>query len=96
MSGIRITPTAAKSTNRVPKVEKTITNNNVQFVIPISHDNGLIMSSYSDCANARYWNNLLATKGLMHVKHKLNEKLFNVPDCPPVVLAILAANLHKP
>ena len=56
-------------------VEKTITNNNVQFVIPISHDNGLIMSSYSDCANARYWNNLLATKGLMHVKHKLNEKL---------------------
>ena len=56
-------------------IEKTITNTNVQFVIPISHDNGLIMSSYSDCGNARYWNNLLAAKGLMFVKQKLNEKL---------------------
>ena len=56
-------------------VEKTITNNNVQFVIPINPDNGLIMSSYSDCANARYWNNLLANKGLDYVKVKLNEKL---------------------
>jgi monoamine oxidase/predicted heme/steroid binding protein len=56
-------------------VEKTITNTNVQFVIPISSDNGLIMSSYSDCANARYWNNLLVSKGLDYVKVKLNEKL---------------------
>jgi cytochrome b involved in lipid metabolism len=56
-------------------VEKTITNTNVQFVIPVSSDNGLIMSSYSDCANARYWNNLLVSKGLDYVKVKLNEKL---------------------
>ena len=56
-------------------VEKTITNTNVQFVIPVSSDNGLIMSSYSDCANARYWNNLLMSKGLDYVKVKLNEKL---------------------
>jgi predicted heme/steroid binding protein len=33
------------------------------------------MSSYSDCANARYWNNLLMSKGLDYVKVKLNEKL---------------------
>jgi len=56
-------------------IEKTITNNNVQFVIPINPDNGLIMSSYSDCANARYWNNLLTSKGLDYVKVKLNTKL---------------------
>ena len=56
-------------------VEKTITNTSVQFVIPVNPDNGLIMSSYSDCANARYWNNLLASKGLDYVKVKLNEKL---------------------
>jgi hypothetical protein len=56
-------------------IEKTITNTNVQFVIPINPDNGLIMSSYSDCANARYWNNLLASKGLDYVKVKLNTKL---------------------
>ena len=56
-------------------VEKTITNTNVQFVIPVNPDNGLIMSSYCDCANARYWNKLLANKGLDYVKVKLNEKL---------------------
>jgi len=56
-------------------IEKTITNTNVQFVIPVSSDNGLIMSSYSDCANARYWNNLLVSKGLDYVKVKLNTKL---------------------
>jgi monoamine oxidase len=56
-------------------IEKTITNTNVQFVIPVSSNNGLIMSSYSDCANARYWNNLLMNKGLDYVKVKLNEKL---------------------
>ena len=56
-------------------IQKTITNTNVQFVIPINPDNGLIMSSYSDCANARYWNNLLISKGLDYVKVKLNTKL---------------------
>ena len=56
-------------------VEKTITNTQVQFVIPINPNNGLIMSSYSDCANANYWNLLLAKKGLDYVKQTLNTKL---------------------
>ena len=56
-------------------VEKTITNSQVQFVIPINPNNGLIMSSYSDSANANYWNLLLAKKGLEFVKAKLNIKL---------------------
>ena len=56
-------------------VKKTITNTKVQFVIPISSNNGLIMSSYSDCANAKYWNNLLVKKGLDYVKQTLNTKL---------------------
>ena len=56
-------------------VEKTITNSQVQFVIPINPNNGLIMSSYSDCANANYWNLLLAKRGLEFVKAKLNTKL---------------------
>jgi monoamine oxidase len=56
-------------------IKKTITNTNVQFVIPISSNNGLIMSSYSDCANARFWNNLLIKKGLDYVKQTLNTKL---------------------
>jgi cytochrome b involved in lipid metabolism len=33
------------------------------------------MSSYSDCANARFWNNLLAKKGLDYVKQTLNNTL---------------------
>ena len=56
-------------------IEKTITNSQVQFVIPINPNNGLIMSSYSDCANANYWNLLLVKKGLAFVKAKLNIKL---------------------
>ena len=56
-------------------VEKTITNSQVQFVIPINPNNGLIMSSYSDSANANYWNLLLTKKGLEFVKAKLNIKL---------------------
>jgi monoamine oxidase len=62
-------------------IEKTITNSEVQFIIPINPNNGLIMSSYSDCANAKYWNLLLAKKGIDYVKNKLNEKLnelFNI------------------
>lgn len=56
-------------------IKKTITNSKVQFVIPINSNNGLIMSSYSDCANARFWNNLLAKKGLDYVKQTLNSTL---------------------
>jgi cytochrome b involved in lipid metabolism len=56
-------------------IEKTITNSEVQFVIPINPNNGLIMSSYSDCANARFWNLLRAKKGIQFVKNKLNIKL---------------------
>jgi hypothetical protein len=56
-------------------IKKTITNSKVQFVIPINSNNGLIMSSYSDCANARFWNNLLIKKGLDYVKQTLNTKL---------------------
>ena len=59
-------------------IKKTITNSKVQFVIPISSNNGLIMSSYSDCANAKYWNNLLAKKGLDYVKQTLNNRLNQV------------------
>jgi len=56
-------------------IKKTITNSEVQFVIPINPNNGLIMSSYSDCANARFWNLLRAKKGIAYVKSKLNIKL---------------------
>jgi len=56
-------------------VKKTITNSQVQFVIPINPNNGLIMSSYSDCANARFWNLLRAKKGITYVKNILNIKL---------------------
>jgi monoamine oxidase len=56
-------------------VEKTITNSQVQFVIPINPNTGLIMSSYSDCANARFWNLLRAKKGVAYVKNILNIKL---------------------
>ena len=56
-------------------IQKTVTNSNLQFVIPISPDNGLIMSSYSDCNNANFWKSLLSKKGINVVKEKLNAAL---------------------
>ena len=56
-------------------IQKTVTNTNLQYVIPISLGNGLIMSSYSDCKNANYWNSLLTNKGINVVKAKLNAAL---------------------
>ena len=56
-------------------IQKTITNNEVQFIIPVNSDNGLIMSSYSDCENANYWKIMETKKGIDYLKEKLNKKL---------------------
>ena len=56
-------------------IKKTVTNTPIQFVIPINPSSGLIMSSYSDCKNANYWNNLFTNKGINYVKEKLNKYL---------------------
>ena len=55
-------------------IHKTVTNNELQFVIPINSNNGLIMSSYSDNKCAKYWL-LLKNKNMKYLKYILHKKL---------------------
>ena len=67
-------------------IPKTITNDKLQFVIPINSDTGLIMSSYNENLSTKknYWNELYK-KGESVLKtalHKNLNKIFNtfIPD----------------
>ena len=60
-------------------IEKTSTNNELQFVIPINSNNGLIMSSYNENISTKknYWNELFKRGG--NLFHKtLQKKLSNL------------------
>jgi len=53
---------------------KIVTQNKLQFIIPIDYDNGLIQISYSDSYNADFWNNLKNKKEIKkHLSRILNE-----------------------
>jgi len=57
---------------------KIVTQNKLQFIIPINYDNGLIQISYSDSYNADFWNNLKNKKDIMkHLTRILNEMFPN-------------------
>tara|TARA_B110001450_G_scaffold251404_1_gene271482 strand:- start:1953 stop:3353 length:1401 start_codon:yes stop_codon:yes gene_type:complete len=59
-------------------VNKTVTNDELQFVIPINKNNGLIMSSYTELHNSDYWMkhyNNDKTKNKIKFKNLLNKKL---------------------
>ena len=56
-------------------IPKTITNNQLQYIIPISPDNGLIMSSYTDLKNSKYWLKLYTEKTEDEFKKILHAKL---------------------
>ena len=60
-------------------IKKTTTNEELQFIIPINPETGLIMSSYNENLSTKenYWNNLYK-KGTNILKLKLREKLNNL------------------
>tara|TARA_Y100000022_G_scaffold167492_2_gene152307 strand:+ start:2713 stop:4065 length:1353 start_codon:yes stop_codon:yes gene_type:complete len=60
-------------------IKKTTTNNELQFIIPINPETGLIMSSYNENLSNRenYWNNLYK-KGVNVLKKELHKKLNQV------------------
>ena len=60
-------------------IKKTTTNEELQFIIPINPETGLIMSSYNENLSTKenYWNNLYK-KGSNILKVKLREKLNNL------------------
>ena len=60
-------------------IPKTSTNDNLQFVIPINSDSGLIMSSYNENLSSQknYWNKLFK-KSENLLKKTLRENLSNI------------------
>ena len=48
---------------------KLTTNNHLKYIIPINKENGLIMISYSDNINAKYW------KKYLNIENKLKDKI---------------------
>ena len=60
-------------------IPKIVTNEQLQFIIPIDHKSGLIMSSYNEnlSTNQNYWLNLY-NKSKTHFKTTLNQKLNNI------------------
>ncbi len=66
------------------KIPKTITNNQLQYIIPINPDSGLIMTSYTDLKNSKYWLKNYTDKSIPDFKNLLHSKLkstFNI-DIP--------------
>lgn len=59
-------------------IHKTTTNSNLRFIIPINKQNGLIMSSYSDCKYAHYWKKYLNKKKSNDLSNDLVKKLKDV------------------
>lgn len=66
--------------NLLLQCKKTITNNKVQFIIPINDT--IVMSSYSDLKNATYWRDIQTHKSLTKELHKELSHIFNstIPD----------------
>jgi hypothetical protein len=56
-------------------IPKTITNNQLQYIIPINPESGLIMSSYTDLKNSKYWLKLYTEKTEVQFKKILHAKL---------------------
>ena len=53
-------------------IKRTITDNHIRQIIPISYEDGIIMISYTDLYNAEYWNNYCLSG-----EKKLTEKINN-------------------
>ena len=67
------------------ELPKTITNNQLQYIIPINPESGLIMTSYTDLKNSKYWLKNYTEKSMEDFKKLLHSKLkstFNIeiPD----------------
>tara|TARA_B100000795_G_scaffold2296_1_gene1603 strand:- start:13347 stop:14573 length:1227 start_codon:yes stop_codon:yes gene_type:complete len=55
-------------------IPKTLTDNKLQFIIPIDYESGLIQISYSDSYNSDFWNNFKDKKDVKkHIRKLLNE-----------------------
>ena len=60
-------------------IRKTTTNNNLGYIIPISSENGVIMTSYTDYKRADFWSRIKNKKRILNeVLNKSIENVFNI------------------
>ena len=68
-------------------IPKITTDNDIQYIIPINYDSGLIMISYSDDIYADYWKNVTKKNRLEEKVQQNLARLFPDIDIPdPVYL----------
>tara|TARA_B100000795_G_C22799491_1_gene441051 strand:+ start:1160 stop:2395 length:1236 start_codon:yes stop_codon:yes gene_type:complete len=76
---------------------KILTQNKLQFIIPIDYENGLIQISYTDSYNATFWNNLKNKKEVkMYLKKELKEMFpdRNIKDPEWITMHYWDAGVH--
>lgn len=76
---------------------KILTQNKLQFIIPINYENGLIQISYTDSYNATFWNNLKNKKEVkMYLKKQLKEMFpdRNIKDPEWITMHYWDAGVH--
>ncbi len=76
---------------------KTLTDNKLQFIIPIDYNTGLIQISYSDNYNATFWKNLKTKKEIkFHLKRMLNDMFpeKNIKDPMWITMHYWDAGVH--
>ncbi len=64
-------------------LNKTTTNNNLRFIIPINKDTGLIMISYTDNIHAEYWKN---KKEIVPLINKYIKDIYNTEIDNPIYI----------
>jgi len=66
-------------------INKTTTNNNSRYIIPLDKTNGSIMISYTDSSYANYWNNINDESTLINLKNNIF-KTYNIRINDPIFL----------
>jgi len=78
-------------------IPKILTDNKLQFIIPIDYDNGLIQISYSDSYNANFWNNLENENIVKIQLNKMLKEIFpnkNIEDPEWITMHYWKAGVH--
>ena len=75
----------------VSRIKKTITDNYIRFIIPISEKDGTIMESYTDLNYADYWYNWYkcGEDKLTEMLHKEIKTVLKVNPPKPIELSSL-------
>ena len=78
-------------------LQKILTQNKLQFIIPIDYNSGLIQISYSDSYNAKFFYNFKNKKDIIKYLNKMLKEMFpekNIKDPEWITLHYWDAGVH--